>query len=174
MCNPSLFSMKAIITTLILFHFNFCSAQDRNSIWCFGDSAGIDFRNTNNPVPYLTGMDGRGSCVSYSDSVGNLVLYSFTKASTNFISTHIYNSTDSMIIGADSITGEAWYNELVLMPKPNAPNLFYLFSIGVQQNINQGLYLTTIDINLNGGLGVVTQQNLQLENHYCPTKIIKG
>jgi hypothetical protein len=24
--------------------------QNRNSIWCFGDSAGIDFRDTGNPV----------------------------------------------------------------------------------------------------------------------------
>jgi hypothetical protein len=34
----------------------YATAQNRNSIWCFGDSAGINFSNINNPVPITTSM----------------------------------------------------------------------------------------------------------------------
>src|ERR1051325_5980053 len=51
---------------LILFALSLfeSSAQKQNTIWCFGDSVGIDFNNTSNPVPVHSAMDGRGSCVS--------------------------------------------------------------------------------------------------------------
>ena len=53
-------------------------AQNRNSIWCFGDSAGINFSNINNPVPFTSSVEGRGSCVSIADNNGNLLFYSNT------------------------------------------------------------------------------------------------
>ena len=53
-------------------------AQNRNSIWCFGDSAGINFININNPVPFTSSVEGRGSCVSIADNNGNLLFYSNT------------------------------------------------------------------------------------------------
>ena len=53
-------------------------AQNKNSIWCFGDSAGIDFSNINNPVPFTSSVEGRGSCVSIADNNGNLLFYSNT------------------------------------------------------------------------------------------------
>jgi hypothetical protein len=53
-------------------------AQNNNSIWCFGDSAGINFSNINNPVPYYSAMRGRGSCASIADDTGNLLFYSNT------------------------------------------------------------------------------------------------
>ncbi|MFN8235935.1 MAG: hypothetical protein U0X89_07385 [Bacteroidia bacterium] len=54
------------------------TAQNRNSIWCFGDSAGINFSNINNPVPFTSSVEGRGSCVSIADNNGNLLFYSNT------------------------------------------------------------------------------------------------
>jgi len=53
-------------------------AQNKNSIWCFGDSAGINFSNINNPVPFTSSVEGRGSCVSIADNNGNLLFYSNT------------------------------------------------------------------------------------------------
>src|SRR5438067_1614451 len=52
--------------------------QNQNSIWCFGDSAGIDFRDTLNPVPISTGINGRGTCASIADTLGNLLFYAQT------------------------------------------------------------------------------------------------
>ncbi len=141
-------------------------SQDKNSVWIFGDSAGIDFNNINNPLPITSSMRGRGSCVSISDSIGNLILYSFTVESSGAWSTHVFNNTHSSVPGADSIAGEAWYNELILLTVPNdtTGNLYYLFSIGLRGSPSAGLYLTTIDMSINSGIGGVIQQNVQIDN----------
>ena len=102
-----------------------------NSIWIFGDSAGIDFRIPNNPVPITSGMDGRGSCVSISDSLGNLQLYAATLAYLNSDwATRAFNSTDQIVLGCDSITGEGWYNELIAIPRENHTNQYYVYGAG--------------------------------------------
>ncbi|MBL0073031.1 MAG: hypothetical protein IPP34_15015 [Bacteroidetes bacterium] len=46
------------------------NAQKRNAIWCFGDSAAIDF-SSGIASPISSGMDGRGSCASIADEGGN-------------------------------------------------------------------------------------------------------
>ena len=157
--------IKKYLLFITIVAANNIDAQDRNSIWIFGDSAGIDFRNTSNPIPYSSGMDGRGSCVSISDTLGNLTLYAFDREGTDFWSTCIYNHNNDSVQGADSITGSAWYNEFVLLPKRDSGYIYYLFSIGSQTGVNQGLFATTIDMNLNGGLGAVTQENIQIDNN---------
>jgi len=141
-------------------------SQDKNSVWIFGDSAGIDFINLSNPTPISSGMRGRGSCVSISDSTGNLVLYSYTVESSGAWSTHVFNNTHTSIPGADSISGEAWYNELALIPKPNdtTGKLFYLFSLGTGGPPNPGLFMTVVNMSLNGGLGGLLQENVQIDN----------
>lgn len=169
--------MRLFFVSILTLFFLESNSQDRNSVWIFGDSAGIDFSNTSNPVPITSGMRGRGSCASISDSLGNLILYSFTVESAGAQSTQIHNHSNLPIAGADSITGMAWYQELVLIPKPGAQNMFNLFSIGMEPNINQGLFLTEVDMNLNGGLGMVTQQNVQLDTNVfgdCLTAVKHG
>ncbi len=55
---------------------SFCISQNRNSIWVFGDSAGIDFTVPTNPIPITSGMDGRGSCASIVISLMTLLINS--------------------------------------------------------------------------------------------------
>jgi hypothetical protein len=138
--------------------------QNMNSVWVFGDSSGIDFSNVNSPFPITSVMDGRGSCTSISDSSSNLLIYAYTQAHGSSWSTFVFNGNNDSIAGADSITGEAWYNELVIVPKPESTNEYYLLSIGEDAPNNGGLYSTLIDINLNGGAGQVVYQNVQLNN----------
>jgi len=181
-------AMKKLVCSLLLFPL-LCSAQDMNSIWIFGDSAGIDFRNPSNPVPIIdfrnpsnpvpiaSGMDGRGSCTSIADSSGNLVSYAFTRAGTNSHSTHIFNSHHVQIQSADSITGAAWYNELVMFPKPGRTLEYELFSAGLEPNINNGLYYTLIDMKLNGGAGAVVTGNKRISSEVhadCLTGVKHG
>ena len=66
--------MKNIFLLLFFIAAN-AVAQNQNSVWIFGDSAGIDFSNLNNPVPVFSGMDERGSCASIADTSGNLLFY---------------------------------------------------------------------------------------------------
>lgn len=158
--------MKSILFMFILVPL-LCPAQGRNSIWIFGDSAGIDFRNLSIPAAISSGMDGRGSCLSLSDTNGNLVLYAATMpyvTPLNAWSTKVFNSQHQFVQGCDSITGVAWYNELIMFPKPEGINTFDLFSIGLAENVNQGLYQSTIDMSLNGGLGAVVVENKQISS----------
>ena len=153
--------------TLIFFLFFDCLfaySQSQNSIWCFGDSAGIDFRNSSSPQPIISGMDGRGSCVGISDSIGNLLFYAFTNDCCGDWSTKINNKLNLPMQGVNSITGSGWYNELTIIPKPGSNNLFYIFSCGLDTPNNQGFFVTTIDMNLDNGNGAVISQNIQLHN----------
>jgi hypothetical protein len=159
--------MKRFTFLLLLIPF-FSSAQFRNNIWCFGDSAGIDFSNLNNPIPISTSLDTRGSCVSISDSLGNLLFYANTRAGVvGCHTTQIRNSQHQLMDNGDSIVGEGWYKELIIIPINNGSNnLFYIFSssiIGCQSGF-EGLYYSIIDMSYNGGLGKVINKNIQLIN----------
>ena len=154
--------MKRVLILLLCISYFNCYAQNRNSVWIFGDSAGIDFSNLLNPIPISSGMDGRGSCTSISDSVGNLIFYSYTRANTSHWSTLVHNSLNNQIQNGDSITGSAWYNELAIIPQSQNLNRYFLFSCGLSAPNNEGLYYSIVDMNLNSGLGAVTFKNIQL------------
>ena len=149
--------------TLCCCHF-FCFSQNKNSVWCFGDSAGIDF-GSGVPVTFQSGMDSRGSCVSISDNNGNLLFYAATmpySGSNPAFSTIVFNSTNSIMANGDSIFGKGWYQELVIVPNPANDSTYYLFSIGSTTTF--GLCYSIIDMRLNNGLGAVTVKNIQLQS----------
>ena len=65
-----------IIVAIIISAFSFSAySQKQNNIWCFGDSAGIDFNNVSNPITFSSSLDSRGSCVSIADTNGQLFFY---------------------------------------------------------------------------------------------------
>ncbi len=77
--------MKLIVIFISLNAFYLdCIGQGKNAIWCFGDSAGIDFNNVANPIVFSSGMNAVGSCASISDSSGNLKFYCSTPDITNY------------------------------------------------------------------------------------------
>ncbi len=133
-------------------------SQKENNIWCFGDSAGINFADTANPVTFSSSLDTRGSCVSIADSAGNLLFYANTRAGIANHSTLVWNKNHQLMQYGDSIVGSGWYNELCIVPFPGNPDKYYLFFVGVTSN--PGLYYSVIDMSLNGGLGRVVQKNV--------------
>jgi Secretion system C-terminal sorting domain len=139
-------------------------AQNRNSVWVFGDSSGIDF-GSGVALPIVSAMDGRGSCASISDINGELLFYAATmRPYSNFspFSTFVFDQNNAVMQNGDSIVGRAWYQELVIIPSPANDSTYYLFSISVTDNY--GLVYSIIDMRLNGGQGAVTQKNIQLQN----------
>jgi len=164
-----------IISLLIGVSFNSFS-QKRGAVWCFGDSALVDFRDTSNILTGQSIVKSRGTSVSISDSIGNLIMYAYTRAGVNGNTTRLINNQDSLIEFGDSIVGEGWYRELIIMPYPDS-SLHILFSIGVTGSSQQGFYYSIVDMSLNGGLGEVIQKNVQLENFKtvdCLTAIKHG
>jgi hypothetical protein len=156
---------KNAIFLFLLFTFQAAFTQNSNSIWVFGDSAGIDFSNVTNPVPISSGMDGRGSCSSIADSNGNLILYTAVLGYLNTgWNTRIFNAQHQILQNCDSITGEAWYNENITIPRPTHYNQFYTFSVGLYPPYNQGCFYSISDMNMNLGQGSVIKQNIKINN----------
>jgi len=149
--------------TLCCCHF-FCVSQNRNSVWCFGDSAGIDF-SSGIPVTFSSSVDGRGSCVSIADSNGQLLFYAATMrayASNTEMATFVFDRNHDIMLNGDSIVGRLWYQELVIIPNPANDSTYYLFSISITDTF--GIVYSVIDMRLNNGLGAVTVKNVQLQS----------
>ncbi len=154
---------KTIFTLLIILHSCFVYSQNRNAIWCFGDSAGIDFKN--GVVPITSSVTGRGSCVSICDTGGTMLFYAASMYYANNFwpnSSMIFDANDSLMVNGDSIKGTFWYRELVIVPMPDDSMKYYLFSIGVTSG--PGFSYSIIDMAQNGGLGAVIQKNVMLES----------
>ncbi len=107
-------------------------------------------------------MRGRGSCVSISDSNGDLLFYAFTRAGILGDNTQIISTNDSLMLNGGNIVGQGWYRELVIVTDPSDTNKYYLFSIGVTNSGSEGLFYSRIDMNQNNGFGTVVQKNVQL------------
>jgi hypothetical protein len=154
---------------LFFFFFFFFSyiyvwGQGRNSIWCFGDSAGIDFSDTANPVPCFSTVNGRGTCASISDSLGNLLFYAHAGNGINGASTRVRNRNHQTMPNGTGVRGHGWYEEVCIVPVPNNSNQYYLFSVEATMSTQLGVYYSIIDMTLDGGLGAVTLKNIQLQN----------
>lgn len=158
---------KSILFFEILFLLLYCEtsqAQYRNSIWCFGDSAGIDFTIPSSPQPYFSAMRSRGTAVSISDTLGQLLFYAHTGDTSNAVNFqgNVKNKLHQMMENGDSIIGISWYQEMVIVPFPSDVTKYYLFTQDV--SVNYGIYYSIIDISLNNGLGKIISKNQVLLN----------
>jgi hypothetical protein len=158
--------MKKIVIFCYVFLMAFnAGAQKRNYIWCFGDSAGIDFNNLSNPTTFQSGMDCKGSCCSIADTSGSLLFYASTSYRPLYQQGYIklgaiYNKMHQVMQNGDSIVGIIVYNEVVIIPFPDNDSLYYVFFAGVTPIY--GLYYCVVNINANGGNGSVISKNNQL------------
>ncbi len=168
--------MKKIFILFLIGLPLFCSAQNRNNIWCFGDSSGIDFGTVANPTTFRSSVVSRGSCVSIADTNGHLLFYAHTRGGvgTGF-STLVFDSTNNLMQNGTNVKGEGWYNELLIIPDPGTTNEYFLFTKGM--STSPGFGYSKIDLSLNNGLGAVTQKNIILNsvrNADCLTGIKHG
>ncbi len=160
MRNISL-TVSAIIISLLSLASNAGNAQFNNNYWLFGDSAGINWTNPANPILLTSMLKGRGTSVSLSDTNG-VIIYSGTGQKINFMDrTKTFNKFNEKVPNSDSINGEGWYHEMLLIPHPGNDSLVYLVSIGV--NGYKGLFYTLINYKANNDSGMVIQKNIALQ-----------
>lgn len=96
-------------------------AQNRNNIWCFGDSSGINFGTVPNPVTFSSSVVSRGSCVSIADTNGDVQFYAHTRSGIgNGVTTLVFDSNHQVMPNGTNIKGEGWYNELLIIPDPGS------------------------------------------------------
>ena len=144
------------------------NAQYSNVNWLFGDSCHVVFNNNGIDTVLKGSTNNRGSCVSISDSVDNLLFYASTPRKSLWQSFSpyiggIFNNNHQLMQNGDSIAGSNWYKEMQIIPYPEHPNQFILFSAGVTSSFSPGLRYSIIDLNFNGGLGKVIQKNILLD-----------
>jgi hypothetical protein len=178
-------AVRFLLVLVLLIAAGNVSAQFTDRFWAFGDSAAINFKNLNNPIPDSSILRVRGTCVSICDSLGDLIFYGGTPNQTIFRPPSppytydwgfLLNKNHNIIVNGDSLKALEWYNEMTIVPNPANINQFYIFSAGVTP-INQGFYYSLLDMSLNNGAGYVLQKNVQLQNFQtndCVTAIKHG
>ena len=152
-------------TILYLFFLCFVStySQRQAANWYFGENAGINFDANNNVTALDDGqLDTLEGCSSISDNDGNLQFY--TDGKTVYTSTHAIMQGGTNLLGDESSTQSA-----IVIPRPNNPNIYYIFTVG-SNNSNNGMKYSVVDMSMNGGLGQVTIRNQNLLS-VCAEKI---
>lgn len=156
-------SIQWAIVSCMTFAFQYSYGQFLNNTWCFGHRSKVTFTQ-GTALLDTSAVISRGSCASISDSSGNLLFYvsgdTVALYATTLKGGKAYTKFNNLMQGGDSLITRAWYNEEVIVPDPADYNLFYVFQAGVTSIF--GLYYSTIDLSLNGGMGAVTQKNVQL------------
>ena len=137
---------------ILLFFFSFFClngySQNEANIWYFGQFAGLDFSN-GIPVALSNGaMNQAEGCATISDSDGNLLFY--TDGVSIWNQNHVIMPNGTGLMGGTSASQSA-----IIVPKPNDPNIYYVFTVPAEIG-TLGLRYSEVDMTLDGGLGNVT------------------
>jgi hypothetical protein len=150
--------MKNILfVTICCMLASFTNAQNRNSTWCFGDSAGIDFRDPANPVTFKSGIRSRSDCASVSDANGNLLFYVGSDTAIVAGGGFVYNKNHQQMPFGWGLTLGLWNHEVIILPMPGDSDKYYIFHTSI--TLNFGIYYTIVDMSLDNGNGDVTYYN---------------
>jgi hypothetical protein len=136
-------------------------AQFKNNVWCFGDSAGMKFDQGTIQLFNSSTLTVGGSC-SISDSSGNLIFYTNTDYYQMWIQGYValgvvWDRNHNLMQNGDTLVGGLTFQEQVIVPWPDSPNLFYIFTAGIFTPY--GFWYSVVDMSQNGGLAAVKHGN---------------
>jgi len=138
---------RFIIVLLVQLSFS----QKEANIWYFGAHAGLDF-NSGYPVVLTDGATYTDfGTASVADANGNLLFYSDGNTVWNKNHEVMQNGT-GLLASFDAEIAYAIYQGVMAVPKPNNPNIYYLFT----SDLNYGLRYSEIDMTMDNGLGSIT------------------
>ena len=165
--------MRSLLIFLFLFTTNTIAiySQGEANNWYFGQNAGISF-NTTPPSALTDGeIDTLEGCTTISDATGQLLFYTDGITIWDRFNNIMQNGTG--LKGDPSSTSSA-----LIVPQPNSPNLYIVFTVDEPHHdnadndpdtqdgdgVNDGFMYSIVDISLNGGLGAVVsgQKNVPL------------
>ncbi len=159
--------MKKLIFFIVFLNSTLVYAQFTNLNWTFGDSCGIKFNSTGIDSIYRTSVNSRGSSVSISDSIGNLLFYvaspdlELYQTTTTVNRGRIYNRQHNTMENGDSIATPGWYKELLILPLPDSTNKFVVISSMATSGAK--ISYSEVDLTFNNGLGKVVSKNNVLD-----------
>jgi hypothetical protein len=156
------------LSLLLMVCVNSVNAQYTNMHWTFGDSCGIKFSATGIDSFYISSVTSRGTCFTVSDSLGELLFYGSSARKNLWLTGYgavgvIHNKNHQIMQNGDSLKTSNWYREMQCIPNPGHPGQFILFQAGVTTTTNPGLRYSIVDLNMNNGLGAVTQKNILID-----------
>ncbi|WP_218841800.1 T9SS type B sorting domain-containing protein [Winogradskyella ursingii] len=124
-------------------------AQNEANIWYFGNNAGLDF-NSGSPVVLTDGqLATLEGCSTISDSDGNLLFYSDGIT--------VWNKNHSVMVNGTGLKGHpSSTHSALIVPKPNDPNIYYIFTVDEASSPANGIQYSEVDMTLEGGLGAIT------------------
>ena len=183
--------MKRICFILcILFSIAQCFGQKEASFWYFGKNAGLRFNAESGTVTAITNgqINTLEGCTSISDMDGNLRFYSDGRTVWN--RNHQIMDNGNYAAGTGLLGDPSSTSSGLIVPKPNDPDKYYLFTVdephhdnasvypnqftGIYEEggsvpesddgFNNGFNYSLIDMTLNNGLGdvVPTEKNIHL------------
>ena len=159
--------MNRQILYILLFGFFFvteldiCHSQNENTVWYFGRFAGIDFTTTP-PTPLLnSSMNTPAACASISDEEGNLLFY------TNSVT--VWDRSHQPMANGTNLAGNTISTQVRIVPAPGNDHLYYIFTTD-RLGWQNGLQYSVIDMNSNGGAGMVVEKNVPVYSP-CAEKI---
>ena len=146
--------MKIYFTIFFVFFYSLSFSQQEFNQWYFGLNSHLDFNSVTNinDLPLSTNnsqMSAFEGCSSISDSEGNLLLYS--DGITVWNKNHEIMSNGTNLFSHSSCTQAA-----LIIKKPGSENIYYIFTNSTSVESNGNLYYSEIDMNLENGLGAVT------------------
>src|SRR5688572_8786089 len=146
-----------VLSSLLFISF-YCLGQKENNIWYFGTNAGLDFNNGSPTVLINSAMATFEGTASVSASNGNLLFYTDGRSVWNKNHVTMHNGTGLMVHNS------ACQSVLDVL-KPGTSNIYYLFTVdAIENNLQNGLRYSILDMNLAGGMGDLTAKNIFLEH----------
>jgi len=146
--------MNFLKILILLLLANICFSQSRNDNWYFGGYSGMTF-NAGAPTALSNGVlaTDEGSSV-ISDALGNLLFYS--DGETVYNKNHVQMPNGFGLFGG---TQQSSAQACIIIKQPGNANIYYIFTVQENGGI-EGFRYSTVDINLNAGLGDVVLKNV--------------
>lgn len=158
---------RFLLSLLVLICANIYS-QKESTYWYFGDGAGLDF-SSGSPVAITNSqMFASEGCAAISDCNGDLLFYS------NGVD--IWNRNHQAMQNGNGLLGDVSSAQgVVIVPKPNENNIYYIFTIDDKAGDN-GLRYSKIDMSLNSGNGavVLSEKNILLDDQTTERLAVVG
>ncbi len=147
------------ILLVIFVYANNAYSQKYDVNWVFGDSAGLNFHDGTTNYFGSSIIDGE-TAASISDSLGNLLFYTNGQNVWNKFNEIMPQGTGLEIGGPGDYFTSSETQGVLIAPKPETNNLFYIFQL---QNYDPiGVKYSVVDINLDEGKGDVIEKNIVL------------
>lgn len=147
------------ILLCLLFSIKIIGQNETNN-WYFGNKAGLSFHNGTTTVLTNGAMNTPAGCSAISDVNGELLFY------TNGES--VWNKNHVLMTNGTGLAAEIYNTQTsIIIPKPNDPNTFYIFTTRINPTtsaplLTPGLYYSEIQFSSQNPLGAVTIKNVRL------------